>query len=245
VSQDLSHDLSIYTPVLKGLCKPTKQESPPSKRQHEDQGALQTGQGQSYGNRGWVIKKYQKLWTSHRAPLNPLFKNWKNMASQQTCQERALSGRLYQTGDWPCKASHCKPGGAVVRMIQSSMLVGTDPWPTQRHYLMPVKYRDGKIQLRNVLNFSLTFFLWYKQFMLPSYILLSCECGPHSPNIFCNYGWSVALSGCVHMNDLHAFVQWQFAGLWRIAMNIKSSAFPQTILNMKNLAFQIFLHKNV
>ncbi|MGH0153195.1 UNVERIFIED_CONTAM: hypothetical protein FKN15_023964 [Acipenser sinensis] len=41
----------IYTPVLKGprVCNTTKQGAPPSKRHHEDQGALQTGQGQSCG----------------------------------------------------------------------------------------------------------------------------------------------------------------------------------------------------
>jgi hypothetical protein len=32
---------------------------------------------------------YQKLGTSHRAPLNPLYKCLKDMAPQQTCQERA------------------------------------------------------------------------------------------------------------------------------------------------------------
>ena len=48
---DLLHDLSIYTRVLKGprVCNTTKQGAPPSKRQHEDQKALQTGQGQSGG----------------------------------------------------------------------------------------------------------------------------------------------------------------------------------------------------
>jgi hypothetical protein len=42
----MSHDLTISTPVLKGprVCNTTKQGAPPSKRQ----GALQTGQGQSW-----------------------------------------------------------------------------------------------------------------------------------------------------------------------------------------------------
>jgi hypothetical protein len=50
----VSHDLSIYTPVLKGprVCNTTKQEAPPSKWHHEDQGALQTGQDK-------VVEKYR------------------------------------------------------------------------------------------------------------------------------------------------------------------------------------------
>ena len=51
MSHDLSHDLSIYTPVLKGprVCNTTTQGAPTSKWHHEDQGALQTGQGQGCG----------------------------------------------------------------------------------------------------------------------------------------------------------------------------------------------------
>ena len=49
MSHGLSHDLSIHTPVLKGprVCNTTKQGAPPIKRHHENQWALQTGQGQS------------------------------------------------------------------------------------------------------------------------------------------------------------------------------------------------------
>ena len=80
MSYDLSHD-----PCSKGprVCNTTKQGAPPSKWNHEDQGALQTGQGQSFG------EVQINRWTSHGAPLNPLLKNGKNMPPQQTCQERA------------------------------------------------------------------------------------------------------------------------------------------------------------
>ena len=52
MSHELSHDLSIYTSVLKGprVCNTTKQEAPPSKQHYEDQGALQTGQRQTGGD---------------------------------------------------------------------------------------------------------------------------------------------------------------------------------------------------
>ena len=88
----MSHDLSIYTPFLKGprVCNTTKQGTPPSKWLHQASSTMKTKE-LSKQLRCKVVEKYRsgKLWTSHGAPLNSLFKNWKIMAPQQTCQERA------------------------------------------------------------------------------------------------------------------------------------------------------------
>ena len=56
----------LFIPVLKGprVCNTTKQAAPPSKRHHEEQGALQTGQGQSCGGvqiRVGLRKKFQNF----------------------------------------------------------------------------------------------------------------------------------------------------------------------------------------
>ena len=72
MSYDLSHDLSLYTPVLKGprVCNPTKQGEPPSKGHHEEQGALQTGQGQSLNIPQSTIKSIIKKWKEYGTTTN-------------------------------------------------------------------------------------------------------------------------------------------------------------------------------
>ena len=84
MSHDLSHDLSIYTPVLKSprVYNTTKQTH------YEDQGALQTGRGQSCGEVQISVglKNISETLNIPRSTIKSIIKNGKNMASQQPHQ---------------------------------------------------------------------------------------------------------------------------------------------------------------